>query len=67
MALSLVSESRTTKKRPTKRAPDAGDSVASYSFSCAASLFPVGRLRRPQPPAQVTQTVETVEKGANLP
>ena len=49
------------KKRPTKRAPDAGDSAAISSSFTRLVIFLAGRLRRPRPPAQVTQTVETVE------
>ena len=39
------------KKRPTKRAPDAGDSGAIPSLFLRLSIFPVGRLRRPRPSA----------------
>ena len=35
----------------TKRAPDAGDSVAISSSFTRLSLFLVGRLRRPRPSA----------------
>ncbi len=41
--------SKTT--RPTKRAPDAGDSAAISGSFLRLSLFPVGRLRRPRPSA----------------
>jgi hypothetical protein len=37
--------------RPTKRAPDAGDSAAISSSFLRLSIFPVGRLRRPRPSA----------------
>ena len=39
------------KKRPTKRAPDAGDSAHIPSSFTRLSIFPVGRLRRPRPSA----------------
>ena len=39
------------KNRPTKRAPDAGDSAAISSSFLLLSIFPVGRLRRPRPSA----------------
>ena len=38
-------------QRPTKRAPDAGDSAAIPSSFLRLSLFLVGRLRRPRPSA----------------
>jgi len=41
----------TTKSGLTKRAPDAGDSVAISSSFLRFSIFPVGRLRRPRPSA----------------
>ena len=37
--------------RPTKRAPDAGDSAAISSSFLRLIIFPVGRLRRPRPSA----------------
>ena len=37
--------------RPTKRAPDAGDSAHISSSFLRLSIFPVGRLRRPHPSA----------------
>ena len=40
-------------RRPTKRAPDAGDSAAISSSFLRLSLFPVGRLRRPSPSAGI--------------
>lgn len=45
-----------TRERPTKRAPDAGDSGAIPSLFLRLSIFPVGRLPPPAP-ARVTQTV----------
>jgi len=47
----LVSESCSTKKRLTKRAPDAGDSAHISSSFTRLFIFPVGRLRRPRPSA----------------
>ena len=41
----------TTQKRPTKRAPDAGDSVAISSSFLRLSFFLARRLRRPRPSA----------------
>ena len=38
-------------RRPTKRAPDAGDSAAISSSSLRLIIFLVGRLRRPRPSA----------------
>ncbi len=35
--------------RPTKRAPDAGDSAQISGSFLRLIIFPVGRLRRPQP------------------
>ena len=40
-----------TKKRLTKRAPDAGDSAHISSSFTRLSIFLVGRLRRPHPSA----------------
>ena len=37
--------------RPTKRAPDAGDSAAISGSFLRLSIFLVGRLRRPRPSA----------------
>ena len=37
--------------RPTKRAPDAGDSAHIPSIFLRLSIFQVGRLRRPCPSA----------------
>ena len=39
------------QSRPTKRAPDAGDSAAISSSFLRLIIFPVGRLRRPRPSA----------------
>ena len=39
------------KRRPTKRAPDAGDSGEISSSFLRLSLFLAGRLRRPRPSA----------------
>ncbi len=41
----------TVKTRPTKRAPDAGDSAAISSSFLRLIIFPAGRLRRPRPSA----------------
>ncbi len=41
----------TVRKRPTKRAPDAGDSAAISSSFLRLSIFLAGRLRRPHPSA----------------
>ena len=43
--------------RPTKRAPDAGDSAHIPSSFTRRNLFLAGRLRRPCAPAQVTHAV----------
>ena len=49
---SMVQISSTpTAKRPTKRAPDAGDSAAISSSFLRLGIFLVGRLRRPRPSA----------------
>ena len=40
-----------SKSKPTKRAPDAGDSAAISSSFLRLVIFPVGRLRRPHPSA----------------
>ena len=39
------------QKRPTKRAPDAGDSAHIPSSFLRLIIFLVGRLRRPRPSA----------------
>ena len=39
------------QNRPTKRAPDAGDSAAISSSFLRLTLFLAGRLRRPRPSA----------------
>ena len=39
--------------RPTKRAPDAGDSAAIPSSFLRLSIFLAGRLRRPHPSAGI--------------
>ena len=39
------------KRRPTKRAPDAGDSAAISSSFLRLVIFLAGRLRRPRPSA----------------
>ena len=39
------------QQRPTKRAPDAGDSAHIPSSFTRLSLFLAGRLRRPRPSA----------------
>ena len=39
------------KKRPTKRAPDAGESAAISGSFLRLSIFLAGRLRRPCPSA----------------
>ena len=38
-------------RRPTKRAPDAGDSAHIPSIFIRLSIFLAGRLRRPRPSA----------------
>ncbi len=40
-----------TKRHPTKRAPDAGDSAAISSSFLRLFIFLAGRLRRPRPSA----------------
>ena len=40
-----------TKRRLTKRAPDAGDSAAISGSFLRLSIFLAGRLRRPRPSA----------------
>ena len=40
-----------SKRRPTKRAPDAGDSAAIPSIFLRLFIFLAGRLRRPRPSA----------------
>ena len=51
--IGVSSHSRILKSRArlTKRAPDAGDSVAIASSFLRISLFLAGRLRRPRPSA----------------
>ena len=39
------------KSKPTKRAPDAGDSAAISSSFLRLIIFLAGRLRRPRPSA----------------
>ena len=39
------------QKRPTKRAPDAGDSAQISSSFLRLTIFLAGRLRRPRPSA----------------
>jgi len=49
---SIISQNiGTTKRRPTKRAPDAGDSAAISSSFLRLFIFLAGRLRRPCPSA----------------
>ncbi len=47
----LVSESYSYRFCPTKRAPDAGDSVHIPSSFPRLTIFLAGRLRRPRPSA----------------
>ena len=47
-----------SQKRPTKRAPDAGDSAAISSSFLHLIIFLAGRLRQVHAPGQVTQTVK---------
>jgi hypothetical protein len=47
----FVARKRLFKKRPTKRAPDAGDSAHIPSSFLRLVIFLVGRLRRPCPSA----------------
>ena len=51
MVLFSANKSCVQKSRPTKRAPDAGDSVATPGIFLRLVFFPVGRLRRPRPSA----------------
>ena len=53
----IGSEIAAIKQRPTKRAPDAGESGDLSSIFLRLIIFPVGRLHRPPAPARVTQTV----------
>jgi len=46
-----ASESCTTARHPTKRAPDAGDSAHIPSIFLRLIIFLAGRLRRPRPSA----------------
>jgi len=52
-----ASEPCTTQKRPTKHAPDAGDSGAIPSSFLRLSIFLGGRRSAVSAPARVTQTV----------
>ncbi len=47
----VVEISRKDKTRPTKRAPDAGDSAHISSSFLRLIIFLAGRLRRPRPSA----------------
>jgi len=47
----LGKESCAIQKRPTKRAPDAGDSAHISSSFPRLIIFLAGRLRRPRPSA----------------
>ena len=47
----LVKGSCTHKGKPTKRAPDAGESAQISSSFLRLSIFLAGRLRRPRPSA----------------
>ena len=47
----IGSEIVAIKQRPTKRAPDAGDSAVISSSFLRLIIFLVGRLRRPCPSA----------------
>ena len=49
--MSLINNTFQAKRRPTKRAPDAGDSAHIPSSFLRLSFFLVGRLRRPRPSA----------------
>ena len=48
---SFKNQSMGNEKRPTKRAPDAGDSAAISSSFLRLIIFLAGRLRRPHPSA----------------
>ena len=50
-AASVLAETDLSPTRPTKRAPDAGDSAHISSSFLRLIIFPVGRLRRPRPSA----------------
>ncbi len=64
-AVSITGKEACIKQnRPTKRAPDAGESAQISGSFTRLSIFLAGRLRRPRPgcracrdTAQVTQTV----------
>jgi len=47
----LAKSSLVAKNRPTKHAPDAGDSAAISSSFLRLIIFLAGRLRRPHPSA----------------
>ena len=47
----LFRQTSFTITRPTKRAPDAGDSAHTSSSFLRLIIFQVGRLRRPRPSA----------------
>ena len=52
MSLSLVlARESSSQTRPTKRAPDAGDSAQISGSFLRLIIFLVGRLRRPRPSA----------------
>ena len=53
--------------RPTKRAPDAGDSAAISSSFLRLVIFLVGRLRRPRPSAGNANRWATVLHGRVAP
>jgi hypothetical protein len=50
-AIFLFRFSNTTISRPTKRAPDAGDSAQIPGSFLRLIIFLAGRLRRPRPSA----------------
>jgi len=45
----MIKQSLFIPRRPTKRAPDAGDSAAIPSISLRLSIFPVGRRPAARP------------------
>ena len=51
MVYSIDKQVSSKKRRPTKRAPDAGDSAHIPSSFLRLSIFLAGRLRRPRPSA----------------
>ena len=60
----LKSRLRQFVRRPTKRAPDAGDSAAISSSFLRLIIFPVGRLRRPRPSAgNANRWTQITKKG----